>query len=138
MARFMDEVVFPRMEQEFDRLAENMRKGTQATGKPGKLPKQGPGKQKHIHKPQPQTQKPRPNPAFTYYHLFEVQPTASMEVLAAAHRALAKKHHPDSHGPADMPEARMAATQMRMINVAWEVLRDPVKRREYDRKIGVR
>ena len=50
MARFVEDVLFPRMEQEFDRLAESMRNKP----KPKRLPKQGPHKAQRVHKAQAQ------------------------------------------------------------------------------------
>ncbi len=59
-----------------------------------------------------------------YYELLQVHPAADPEVVAAAFRILARKHHPD-HGGTNQ---RMAA-----LNEAWAVLREPAQRAEYDR-----
>jgi curved DNA-binding protein CbpA len=58
------------------------------------------------------------------YSLLQVVPEAEPEVIRAAYRALARKHHPDTGGS----EALMA-----MLNVAWETLSDANKRADYDR-----
>lgn len=52
---------------------------------------------------------------------------APIEVIQAAYRTLAKKYHPDRNK--DNPEA---ARIMQIINTAFEVLSDPVRREEHD------
>jgi DnaJ-domain-containing protein 1 len=133
MARFVEDVLFPRMEQEFDRLAESMRNEPKSK----RLPKQGPYKAQRVHKAQsqPKAKTHTPNPAYTYYHMFQIQPTADAEVVAAAYKALAKKHHPDL--VQGVQAKKEAESRMKVINAAWDVLGDPVKRKAYDRTIGV-
>jgi hypothetical protein len=60
-----------------------------------------------------------------YYRVLHVQPGAPTEVIKASYRALMGplRHHPDLGG-----DHHIAA----MINEAYAVLSDPVKRREYD------
>jgi curved DNA-binding protein CbpA len=57
------------------------------------------------------------------YSILQVERTAEPEVIRAAHRALARKHHPDFGGD----PRRMAA-----INLAWSVLGNPDGRARYD------
>jgi curved DNA-binding protein CbpA len=57
------------------------------------------------------------------YSILQVERTAEPEVIRAAHRALARKHHPDFGGDA----RRMAA-----INLAWSILGNPDRRARYD------
>ena len=59
----------------------------------------------------------------SHYKLLGVAPGASLPVIKAAHRALARLHHPDLGGDA----AKCAA-----VNVAWDVLSNPRTRRVYD------
>jgi curved DNA-binding protein CbpA len=59
-----------------------------------------------------------------FYRLLQVDPAAEPEVIRAAYRTLAAKHHPDIGGST----ARMIA-----LNGAWSVLSDPATRSEYDR-----
>jgi curved DNA-binding protein CbpA len=63
------------------------------------------------------------------YKMLQVDPEAEDEVIQAAYRRLAQKYHPDVSGPGPDSAGRMAA-----INKAWETLRDPVRRRAYDRE----
>jgi curved DNA-binding protein CbpA len=57
------------------------------------------------------------------YSILQVERGAEPEVIRAAHRALARKHHPDFGGD----PRRMAA-----INLAWSVLGNPARRAKYD------
>ncbi len=61
-----------------------------------------------------------------YYTILQVDPRAEPEVIQAAYRRLAAKHHPDVD---PSPEAM---ERMKLLNAAYEVLSDPVKRREHD------
>jgi curved DNA-binding protein CbpA len=64
-----------------------------------------------------------PNP----YKILQVDPEAEPEVVEAAYRRLARKYHPDvSTGPD-------AQQRMVLINQAWEMLRDPMRRAAVDR-----
>lgn len=70
------------------------------------------------------------------YRALGVEPTAAADEIARAYRALAKQLHPDAAGapvPVDA-EARFAR-----VAAAYEVLRDPERRRRYDleRRAGV-
>ncbi len=61
-----------------------------------------------------------------YYEILQVHPKAEPEVIEAAYRRLARLYHPDVSRRPD------AAERMRQINLAYEVLSDPQKRRAYD------
>jgi curved DNA-binding protein CbpA len=63
------------------------------------------------------------------YRTLQVDPEAEFEVIRAAHRVLAAKHHPDVGGSAEM---------MARINSAWTILSDPRARAEYDRQRRLR
>lgn len=63
-----------------------------------------------------------------YYRLLQVDPSADAEVIRAAYRALAQKHHPDAGG---------SKQAMADLNRAWAVLGDPHARRVYDRQHAV-
>jgi curved DNA-binding protein CbpA len=60
------------------------------------------------------------------YRVLQVHPEADPEVIQAAYRRLAQRHHPDAPGGSD---ARMAE-----LNDAYAVLMDPQRRSEYDRR----
>jgi hypothetical protein len=62
------------------------------------------------------------------YDLLGVAPDASAADVRAAYRRAARAHHPDRHG-------EQAATRMAAVNAAWEVLGDPRRRAEYDRRL---
>ncbi len=68
----------------------------------------------------------------TLYETLEVSPQASPLVIRAAYRCLAQHHHPDKHLNSDD-----AGQCLALINVAYSVLADPVKRRGYDIREGI-
>lgn len=74
----------------------------------------------------------------TYYEILGVNPEAGHDVIHAAWRLAARKHHPDrvSHLGKDREQA--AQQKMTLLNEAWAALRDPSTRRRYDLLIGVR
>jgi hypothetical protein len=59
------------------------------------------------------------------YRVLQVDPGADLDVIQAAYRVLARRFHPDHAGNDAM---------MKRLNAAWEVLQDPTRRGEYDRK----
>ena len=60
-----------------------------------------------------------------FYRLLQIDPTAEPDIIRAAYRALAAKHHPDVGGDADL---------MAELNRAYAVLSDPLVRASYDRR----
>jgi curved DNA-binding protein CbpA len=62
------------------------------------------------------------------YESLQVSRRAEIEVIAAAYRSLARKYHPDKNAS---PET---TKRMQEINAAYEILKDPAKRKEYDRE----
>jgi len=64
-----------------------------------------------------------------YYEVLGVPRAASAEEVKHAYRQLARKHHPDL---APASERAQAAERFKEINEAYEVLRDPDKRKKYD------
>ena len=64
----------------------------------------------------------------TYYELLEIAENASSEVIKAAYKVQVAKYHPDNAESGDLEK-------MQEINVAFEILSDPVRRREYDKGI---
>lgn len=65
----------------------------------------------------------------THYDNLKVMRNAPVEVIRAAYRAMAQKYHPDiNSSPA-------ANNTMKLLNEAWEVLSDPLKRAKHDKWI---
>jgi curved DNA-binding protein CbpA len=62
-----------------------------------------------------------------YYEVLQVSPNADEEVIQAAYRRLAMKWHPDRN-----PGDPFADSQIKLLNDAYAMLSDPMKRREYD------
>ena len=58
------------------------------------------------------------------YKTLQVDPDAEIDVIKAAYRVLAARHHPDVGGSSE---------KMSSINQAWTILSDPVARATYDR-----
>ena len=65
-----------------------------------------------------------------YYELLEITPNASNEVVKAAYKAQVAKYHPDNVETGDIEK-------MKAINIAYETLSDPEKRKQYDEFIGI-
>ncbi len=61
-----------------------------------------------------------------YYEILQVSPSAEPEVIEAAYRKLAQKYHPDIN------KSPSASDKMRKINIAHDILGDPIKKRNYD------
>jgi curved DNA-binding protein CbpA len=65
-----------------------------------------------------------------HYERLRVSRDAPLEVIRAAYRALAAKHHPDRHG-----QSEGANFDMALLNGAYEVLSDPITRAQYDAEL---
>lgn len=73
-------------------------------------------------------------PVKTYYEILNVAPTSEDIVIRAAYRALMAKYHPDKYPG----EKQFAERMARDVNEAYEILRDPKRRAEYDKNFKVR
>src|SRR4030042_3921632 len=60
-----------------------------------------------------------------YYEILQVSPSAEPEVIEAAYKKLAQKYHPDVN------KSPTATEKMKKINMAHDVLGDPVQRKRY-------
>lgn len=65
----------------------------------------------------------------TLYEVLMLHPSATVDVINAAYRALAKQYHPDHAGPE-------GAQTMAQINEAYAILSNAEKRTRYDEIIG--
>jgi curved DNA-binding protein CbpA len=65
-----------------------------------------------------------------YYKILQVDPSADLEVIAVAYKRLARMYHPDTN------RSPNATSRMQEINAAYEVLKDPAKRTQYDRALS--
>jgi curved DNA-binding protein len=64
-----------------------------------------------------------------YYEILGVTREAKPDEIKRAYRKAARKHHPDVAKPADRAQAE---EEIKLVNEAYEVLRDPKKRARYD------
>ncbi|KAJ2458600.1 hypothetical protein GGF42_001973 [Coemansia sp. RSA 2424] len=72
-----------------------------------------------------------------HYSVLGVHHTATLEEIKRAYYALSRKIHPDKRQTTEAVANRnnnAAELEFHQIAVAWEILGDTVKRREYDRK----
>jgi len=60
-----------------------------------------------------------------YYRILQVHYDAGQEIIDAAYRRLSRMHHPDVNG------SPLALEKMKAINIAYEVLGNATKRRDY-------
>ena len=65
-----------------------------------------------------------------HYAVLGLDRTCTRLQIRDAYRLLAKRHHPDVSGPSAETEQRIQA-----LNAANEILRDPARRRAYDREL---
>ena len=129
-SRFMDEVLLPFLEDQFDQVAARLAKGPAQitpprgqkrarTNRPAPRPSHKAGSTMHARGPyQP-----------TLYQILQVDGHADVETIRAAYLSLSRRYHPDVN------KSKEAVDRMKQINVAWEVLRDKGKRQEYDRRL---
>lgn len=66
------------------------------------------------------------------YETLEVSTRASAPVIRAAYRCLVQHHHPDKHSNSEVACQRLA-----LINYAYSILSDPIKRQKYDASLGL-
>jgi curved DNA-binding protein CbpA len=71
-----------------------------------------------------------PQTAINYYDLLQINPQAEIETIERVYRILAGRYHPDNLQTGD-------SERFKVLNEAYQILRDPVKRKEYDRQFEV-
>ena len=68
-----------------------------------------------------------------YYKILDISIDADLEKIISSYRCKAKEYHPDKVASLGEDLKLLAAKKMVLINDAYRVLRDPVKRKEYDK-----
>lgn len=64
----------------------------------------------------------------SYYEVLGVEPTATFEEIKAGYKKSTKENHPDLN-----PNDSVAAENMKLVNLAYEVLSNPETRAQYDK-----
>jgi len=72
-----------------------------------------------------------------YYQILGVDSDASLEEIKQAFRKKALDYHPDRLVGVSESVCRLAEEEMKKLNLAYEVLKDPHKRRQYDSKWAI-
>jgi len=70
-----------------------------------------------------------------YYEILGVKKDASFEEIRKAYLSLCKKFHPDKFKRIGKEEYERALKEFTLINEAFDILSNPLKREEYDKKI---
>jgi len=71
-----------------------------------------------------------------HYEVLGIDPSASEKEIEAARRIRLRIFHPDRHSGADPEVIATANAETIRINTAYDILRDPARRRSYDRELG--
>src|SRR6202790_4339646 len=71
-----------------------------------------------------------PQATVNHYDLFQINPRAELETIERVYRLLAARYHPDNQNTGD-------SERFQIRSEAYQVLRDPAKRKEYDRQFEV-
>lgn len=71
-----------------------------------------------------------PVSTINYYDLLQINPRAEIETIERVYRIMAARYHPDNQQTGD-------ADRFRLLTEAYQMLRDPVKRRDYDKQFEV-
>ncbi len=66
-------------------------------------------------------------PGVNYYDLLQINPKAEVETIERVYRIMAGRYHPDNQATGD-------AEKFRLLSEAYQILRDPARRKEYDRQ----
>jgi curved DNA-binding protein CbpA len=77
---------------------------------------------------------PRPSAGPDPYEVLGVAPTADAAEIARAYRRRVREVHPDTADPAREPARDDGSVELGAIQDAYLVLRDPVRRAQYDRE----
>ncbi|APB32934.1 DnaJ-class molecular chaperone with C-terminal Zn finger domain [Gloeomargarita lithophora Alchichica-D10] len=73
-----------------------------------------------------------------YYEILKVAPTATTEEIRLAYIALCKDLHPDKLGNLNENLRKLAEEQLKLVNQAYETLKDTELRTNYDQKISAK
>ncbi|KAJ1993868.1 DnaJ-like protein xdj1 [Dimargaris cristalligena] len=69
---------------------------------------------------------------YTHYDYLDIDSVASKDEIKQAYQTKVLKVHPDKVRSNNVVTQRQTAELFGKIQLAWQVLRDPVKRKDYD------
>jgi hypothetical protein len=72
----------------------------------------------------------------THYDVLGVAPDAPLDEIKRAYYDRARLYHPDAHASSSPAVRAEAERTMQALNTSWSVLREPARRRRYDRFLG--
>ena len=72
----------------------------------------------------------------THYDVLGVPPDAPLDEIKRAYYDRARLYHPDAHASSTSAVRAEAERTMQALNTSWSVLREPSRRRRYDRYLG--
>ena len=67
-----------------------------------------------------------------HYDVLSIEPTAEFDTIRRAWRVKVRLLHPDKHRDSPTDVQAEAESETLRVNRAWDTLRDPQRRREYD------
>ncbi|HEV7208281.1 MAG TPA: J domain-containing protein [Mycobacteriales bacterium] len=70
------------------------------------------------------------------YAILRISPQATQDQLRHAYRILLRQHHPDTRGTERDQDGTSTPAALQQVLAAYEVLRDPARRADYDRYRG--
>jgi len=68
-----------------------------------------------------------------YYDILEVDENAKEEDIITSFRQLAKEYHPDKHSTQTASKVQEVQERFKLINEAYQILKNPIMRAEYDK-----
>jgi DnaJ-class molecular chaperone len=69
------------------------------------------------------------------YAILDVSPHATQDEISHAYRALLRRHHPDTRGPADESQDAGSDAALEQVLAAYTVLHHPARRAHYDQEV---
>ena len=72
----------------------------------------------------------------SYYDILEIRKSATQDEIKKAFYKLANEYHPDKNSGATEKVKHLGEKRFKQITEAYDVLKEPYRRKEYDEKMG--